>query len=476
MVVGLNHETAPVEVRERVSISAAALDDVLETLRNARTVLESVVLSTCNRTEVYCLVSSERAGWDYLTSLLAKLANEPVAAFRSYLFRKSGQDAVHHLFRVACGLDSMILGETQILGQVRGAYLTAVDQGNVGALLNQGFRLAIQTGKQAQTQTAIGQSPVSVSYAAVQLAKKVMGELHQRNVLVIGAGKMSALTVQHLKASGASQVTVTNRTQANALKLGAAYGVEVIPWEHLSEGLTKADVVVTSTAAKTSVLTESMVAHAQHQRNHRPMVLVDIAVPRNIEATVSQVRNTYHFDIDDLNGVIAFNLEQRKGAVAHVEHLIAAAMSDFADWLSAQAVVPVIAAIRQKGLDVESGVMESLRRKLPHLSERDFSLIHKHAMSIVNQLLREPILQMKEQAIAGGETRNVDEFAQLFGVQEALRSAPPVDLMDGFQSVHQVEAFTGLAESLRTWIAAWFREETSLSDRATENPVHSALR
>ena len=469
MVVGLNHVSAPVEVRERVSISDIALDQVLETLRNTRTVLESVVVSTCNRTEVYCVVNSEHAGADYLTSLLSRLSGIDVGQLKSYLYIKSGQEAVHHLFRVTCGLDSMMIGETQILGQVRSAYLTAVDSGNVGALLNYCFRLAVQTGKQAQTSTGIGQNAVSVSYAAVQLAKKIVGDLSNHRALVVGLGKMGSLALNHIYSSGATDITLVNRTLQTAKSAAADHGAKARPWEELPQAVEKADVVIVSTGSKEYVITESMIAKIQRKRNHRPLVLIDIAVPRNIDPGVGNLREVYYFDIDDLNGVVAANLEERRRAGLLVERMIASAMSEFADWLSAQSVVPVIAAIRQKGEDVEGAVMESLRRKLPHLTDKDFSLIHKHTMSVVNQLLRDPIRYMKEETISSGGAKDVEAFAKLFGVDDKLPQPETVDMMDGYKVESAAEGFARLAFAIRSFCSRFIPDELNRADDTTDS-------
>ena len=420
VVVGLNHLTSPIEVREKVSIDTSQLPDILRQLRESRTILESVVLSTCNRTEIYAVVSSERAAWDYMSKLLQKRGQFSVEETEKYLYMHRGQVAVRHAMRVASGLDSIVIGETQILGQFSDAYSSALSRGNTGALLNQLFRLVIQIGKRAQSETAIGQAPVSVSYAAVQLCKKVFGHLEGHHALVLGAGKMSSLTVTHLLANGIGNVTIANRTIERAQSVAASTGVQVVDWTDRVAALASSDIVISSTSSPGVVLTREMVESAlAKSRRSRKVLFIDIALPRDIAADVAHLKSTYLYDIDDLRGVVDANLAERERQAALVETMMDDAVVAFNTWLAEQEVVPLIAAIREKGVQIQSGVMESLVHKLPNLTEREHQLVQKHTMSIVNQLLRDPIQNMKELAIASGNGRDVAIFAQLFGISEA---------------------------------------------------------
>ncbi len=418
LAIGLNHETSDVALREQIAISDVELDEVLEQVRQASCVLESVILSTCNRTEVYAVVSSYKAGEDYFTTMLARRSELNRADFAKHVYAHHGEAAVRHLYRVASGLDSMVLGETQILGQVRAAYLTAHDAGNTGMLLEQLFRSAISLGKRAQSETDIGQRPVSVSYAAVQLARKVFGKLDGRVTLIIGAGKMARLAAEYLTAAGVKQVIVANRTIERAESLARAFHGRAIALTKLSSVLAEADVVISSTGAPGAVISRTQVEQAASKRNGRPAVLLDIAVPRDIDASAADVRNVYLYDIDDLKGVIDANIAERARAAQIVEGMIDESLHAFSDWLSEQEVVPLIAAIRAKGTRIQADVMASLTRKLPDLDERERKLIHKHTMSIVNQLLRDPVQNMKELA-AAGETKYIQLFAYLFGIEQA---------------------------------------------------------
>lgn len=472
LVVGVNHKTAPVELRERLSISDVDLDDALTQLRDTRTIMESVVVSTCNRLEIYALVSSVRAGEDFLRTFLARRADLHIQSLAPHLYIHRGVHAARHLFKVVSGLDSMVVGETQILGQIRSAFLMASDAGNTGALFNQLFRKAVQVGKRAQTETTIGQSAVSVSYAAVQLAKKIFGDLQGRKVLVVGAGKMSQLTAQHLYANGIAKMMITNRTYDKAVDLAAQFHAEPIDFAALPAALEQSDIVITSTGAKGFVITRSLMESITRTRGGRPTVLIDIAVPRDVDPSVGQLTNLYLYDIDDLEGVVSANLAEREKQVVLVDKLIEEALAEYSKWLSEQEVVPLITALREKGIQIQTSVMESLQRKLPNLSEREVQLIQKHTMSIVNQLLRDPIQNMKELAIVSGGSKNVRAFAELFGIpEEGL-----IEAQQGFFGENElVTPSTGvrLADIVKLWSDSLLKDTEQTPSGSS--PLHPVL-
>ncbi|MCL6636802.1 MAG: glutamyl-tRNA reductase [Alicyclobacillus sp.] len=473
IVVGMNDKTAPVELRERLSVTGDELADVLATLRESRTALESVVLSTCNRIEVYAVVHSARAGEDYLRTLLARRAGMAPEQLAPHLFVLRGYAAADHLMRVACGLDSMVIGETQILGQVRDAYLAAAATGNAGMLLDPLFRRAIQVGKRAQTETGIGQNAVSVSYAAVQLAKKILGDLRCCRVLVLGAGQMSRLAIQHLQAAGVTELAICNRTLARAQQLADEFAGKVVPWDKLGDALGHSDIVIASTGAPGFVLHAEQVAAALQRRGQRPVVLIDIAVPRDIDPAVAALGNAYLYDIDDLQGVVEANLAERERLARDIERMIQEALQEYSLWLSEQEVVPLIAAVRAKGMAIQASVMASLERKLPDLSERDRKLLHKHTMSIVNQLLRDPILNMKALA-ASGSSQELRVFAQLFGVtEEDVRQWQRGTLWEDGETV--LSPPVGFAEAVQRWRAS-LQRGTNADAEGAARPLHPVLR
>lgn len=424
IAVGLSHKTSPIEVRERVAILDHELEDFLGQFAQTHTLLETVVLSTCNRTEIYAIVSSAHSGQDYIETLIARRAGQTKSSMVDYMYTYTGQAAVEHLMRVACGLDSVVIGETQILGQVRNAFLVAQDVQSTGVLLNQLFRRVIQVGKRAQTETEIGQRAVSVSYAAVQLAKKIYGNLANRSVLVLGAGKMSRLTIQHLVSNRPNRVYVANRTMERAVQLAKEYGAAAVSWDEFPDLLATVDLVISSTSSAEPIITRAMVERAQKLRHKSaPFTFIDIALPRDFDAHIAEVRNVFLYDIDDLEGVVEANLQERERQALVVKRMVAEATHSFADWLAEQEVVPLVMAVRDKGVRIQQSVMESLERKLPNLTEHDRKVLQKHTMSIVNQLLRDPIQNMKELAIASGGGKNVQVFAELFGVSASDMAA-----------------------------------------------------
>lgn len=442
IVVGMNHKSASVDLRERVNFSGEALEHVLTQLHGTRTVLESVVLSTCNRTEIYALVSSVRAGHDFFLTLFAQRAgmNKEEMALHTYVLQ--GEEAAAHAMRVASGLDSVVIGETQILGQMRDAFTAAFEAGNTGAMFNRLFREVLHVGKRAQAQTTVGQNAVSVSYAAVQLASKVVGGLANKTALVIGAGQMATLAARHLVAQGIGRLIVANRTVEKALeRLGDV--AEVVSISDISNVIRDADVVFSATGATGYTITGVMAQAALAHRKSRPIAMLDMAVPRDIDPAIAQLPTTYVYDVDDLAGVIDANVKERERQAAVIEEMIAEGVQSFSNWLTEQEVVPLIVALREKGEAIQREVMQSLVRKLPDLSDHDRKIINKHTMSIVNQLLRDPIQNVKELAMASGDTAYATMFANLFGIELSHERAEQTSL-NGFSASAVAELFSRL--------------------------------
>lgn len=420
LVVGLNHKTAPVAVREKLAFTPEHRDRALPVLRNTKSVLEGVILSTCNRMEVYAVVDQLHTGEHFIKGFLSEQFNLPKEEFVDYLYVKANDEAVVHLFRVTAGLDSLVLGETQILGQVREAYYAALEAGATGTVFNTLFKQAITLAKRAHAETQINHNAVSVSYAAVELGKKVFGSFAGKRVLIIGAGKMGELTVKHLLANGARQVMVVNRTVEKARELAASYDGEAYGFDALPEVLVRADVVISSTGAPGYVVTKADVAAAMAQRRWRPLFLIDIAVPRDLDPAIAELDNVYLYDIDDLKGVVAANLREREKEARKIEAMIAEELEAFHKWLNTLGVVPLIAALREKALAIQDEAMKRIEKKLPHLSEQELRVIRKQTKSIVNQLLRDPILRIKELAAEPNAEEAKALFATIFALEEAL--------------------------------------------------------
>jgi glutamyl-tRNA reductase len=422
VVVGVNYKTAPVEIREKLTFNQAELAEAMNVLKEQKGILENVIVSTCNRTEIYAVVDQLHTGRYYIKSFLADWFHLDKEAFTPYLKIYEDEAAVEHLFRVACGLDSMILGETQILGQVRSSFLLAQEENTIGTIFKQLFKQAVTLAKRAHSETEIGSNAVSVSYAAVELAKKIFGDLKAKHVLILGAGKMGELAVQNLYGSGVQKVTVINRTFAKAKDLAERFSGQAKPLSELQCALVEADILISSTGAKDYVITKDMMIDVEKMRKGRPLFMVDIAVPRDLDPAIAELESVFLYDIDDLQGIVEANLEERKKAAEQIELMIEAEIVEFRHWLNTLGVVPVIAALREKALAIQAETMQSIERKLPHLSERDRKVLNKHTKSIINQLLRDPILRAKELAAEPNAEEALQLFMKIFNIEEAVQA------------------------------------------------------
>ena len=417
LVVSVNYRTAPVEYREKLTFQAAELERAMTTLQNQKSVLENVIVSTCNRTEIYAVVDQLHTGRYYIKKFLAdwfQLEIEEVAPYLT-IFEQDG--AIDHLFRVTCGLDSMVVGETQILGQIKDSFLEAQQVKATGTIFNELFKQVITLAKRAHSETTIGESAMSVSYAAVELGKKIFGELTDCHVLILGAGKMGELALQNLYGSGARKVTVMNRTLSKAEIMAEKYMGHAKPLSELQCALLEADILISSTGASDYVITKEMMTKVEKMRSGRPLFMVDIAVPRDIDPAIDELEGSFLYDIDDLQGVVEANRAERLKEAEKIQFMIEEEIVLFKTWLSTLGVVPLISALRDKALAIQSETMESLERKIPNLSDRERKVISKHTKSIINQLLKDPILVAKEIAAEEGADEKLALFAKIFDLE-----------------------------------------------------------
>ena len=417
LVVSVNYRTAPVEFREKLTFQAAELERAMTTLQNQKSVLENVIVSTCNRTEIYAVVDQLHTGRYYIKKFLAdwfQLEIEEVAPYLT-IFEQDG--AIDHLFRVTCGLDSMVVGETQILGQIKDSFLEAQQVKATGTIFNELFKQVITLAKRAHSETTIGESAMSVSYAAVELGKKIFGELTDCHVLILGAGKMGELALQNLYGSGARKVTVMNRTLSKAEIMAEKYMGHAKPLSELQCALLEADILISSTGASDYVITKEMMTKVEKMRSGRPLFMVDIAVPRDIDPAIDELEGSFLYDIDDLQGVVEANRAERLKEAEKIQFMIEEEIVLFKTWLSTLGVVPLISALRDKALAIQSETMESLERKIPNLSDRERKVISKHTKSIINQLLKDPILVAKEIAAEEGAYEKLALFAKIFDLE-----------------------------------------------------------
>ncbi|GAB4569663.1 MAG: glutamyl-tRNA reductase [Anaerolineae bacterium] len=440
LLVGLSHRTAPVELRERLSLSEQTLPTALQQLPLARNVRsnghntandpslqEVVIVSTCNRLEVYAITRHIAPGRETIEQFLSQSQNIPLSTLKPHLYFMHGQDAVVHLMRVASGLDSMILGEAQILGQVSTAFHTAQQAGTTGAVLSHLFAQAIHAGKRARTETAIGRHSTSVSHAAAVLAREKLGVLDHLNVLLIGAGEMAKVAAQALFDRGARQFMYINRTFERAWTLAEQFGGEAVAWHDLPRALTWADVVVSATGAPHTIVHAADVREILPQREQRPLVLIDIAVPRDIEEAAGNLPGITRYDIDDLQSILDENMAIREAAVPAVEQIILEEAQAFSAWLSSREVAPVIKDLRQWATEIAEAEVEHILNKLDSISEHDQHLIELLAHRIVNKLLHEPTTCLRAQAANGNGYAYAHVVRSLFALSSGSNDAyhPP---------------------------------------------------
>ncbi len=418
LVVSLNYQKAPVEIREKFSFQESELEHAMASLKEKQSILENVIISTCNRTEVYAIVDDIRRGEDYMKRFLAEWFHLSIEEFVPYLVIYQKMDVVKHLMRVTCGLESLIVGETQILGQVRSSFLKAQAKSTTGLILNTLFKQAVTLGKRAHTDTNIGTKPVSVSYAAVQLGKQVLPSFATSHGVIIGAGKMGEIAAKHMTSQKIGQLTIVNRTFEKAKELAEKYHGTAILIENLEVALLDADIVISATGAKDFIITEEMMRRVKEKRKKQQLLIADIAVPRDIDAAVRSIDDVFLYDIDDFHGMIESNLEERASEGRKIEAMIEQSVEEFEHWLVTLEATPVIAALREKSMDIQMKTMQSIERKLPSLSERERKVVNKLTKSLVNQILRNPIITAKEMANEPMAKIKLQIFREIFQIEE----------------------------------------------------------
>lgn len=441
MVVGLNYRTAPIDIRERFAIADPDLPEALERLKETKSVLEGVIVGTCNRTELYVVVDRLHMCAFYIRNFMEQWFGIPKADFTQHLYIYEDEQAVEHLMKVVCGLDSMVLGETQILGQVKQAFLTAQAEKATGTWFNRLFKQAVTLGKRAHSETSIGENAVSVSYAAIELGKRIFGMFTDKKVLILGAGKMSELTVKHLYASGAAQVIVANRTLDKARELAGKFnGVSCTMEEGLAM-LGEVDIVISSTGASDYVLTREQVKNLAAARRSRPLFMIDIAVPRDIDPAIAELPGVFLYDIDDLEGIVESNMELRRAEALKIEKMIVQESDDFYGWLKTLGVRPVIRALQDKASDIHQDTLESLFNKLPELDERQRKVISRLMKSVANQMMHDPINRVKEMAADRDGAEAVEMFTKIFALESRLEQTEAAETPEATKKTADTSVF-----------------------------------
>ncbi len=421
ILLGMNHKTAPVEVREQLAVACRQEVNPLHMLPHLKHVEEMVFLSTCNRVEFLFTCSALSEGIGEIKALLRTHVGLPTSIpLDSYLYVHKDLEAVKHLFMVASSLDSMVVGEPQILGQLKGAYRFAVEFRTVSTLLNRLMHRAFSVAKRVRTETCIGSCAGAVSYAAVELAAKIFGQAKDKKVLLIGAGEMAELAAEHFLRQGVRSITVANRTLERAVELAARFKAETVPFNLLHDALKGADIVVSSTGAPEPIIGYRDVRSRMRERRNRPLFFIDIAVPRDIDPKVNEIDNVYVYDIDDLQGVIEFNKEERLNHARTAEHIINEETIKFRNWMESLNAVPTIVSVREKAEKIRQNELRKTFSQLPDLNERQREAIDILTASIIKKLLHDPIMFLKKKAQRDSLAVYMDFTLQLFNLIEGM--------------------------------------------------------
>ncbi|MCL5283312.1 MAG: glutamyl-tRNA reductase [Armatimonadetes bacterium] len=420
-LIGLSHRSAPIETREQLSFSNKELKAALCNLIHRPEVDEAALLHTCNRTELY-LSSLHRLTDDQLALLLCLMRPKAMSQVRDHLYYGKDTEAVVHLFEVAAGIDSMVIGEYQILGQVKAAYDTAGSCNTIGAIIHALFRQAIVTGKRARTETEIGKGGFSVGHAAVELASSIFGSLAGKAVLILGAGKMSEITARHLVSEGAPFVVVANRTYERAQELAGKLGGQAIQYQDFHRAIETADIIISSTAAPHPILRREDLAPIIRKRRGRSLFLIDIAMPRDIERSVETLDNVFLYDIDDLQDVVAESAQQRQAEVEKVKQIIQEEAAKFTEWFRIREAAPLLSRLKKHVNEIQEAELNRLRGQLGEIGEAQWRAIEAATRSMVRQVVRHPIVRIKQEfAQSNGkypEYNLLDAAEEIFGLEE----------------------------------------------------------
>jgi len=415
VLVGLNHRTAPVEVRERVSFNAEQTQRAAEQLRARGILEETLVLSTCNRSEVYGVppeASHECA--PVLSTFLSEFHSVRADVLRVSLYHHYDREAVRHLFRVAAGLDSMLLGEAEILGQVREAYRLAHEHGATGPVLNRLFQGALEVGKRVRTETELGTRPMSAASAGVKLAERIFGKLSERKALVLGAGTVSEQVVSYLRDRGIAQLHVMNRSQERAEELAKQFGGKVVGWGEWDTALQSPDVVVSSVSTEEPVLRREIVERAMVARGNRALFLMDLGVPRNIDPKVAELYNVYVYNTDDLTEIVQLNRSARESEIPQAQGIVEEHVSKFLSWQASVELVGLVDALRRKLREERASFIRSRAEAMKHLSQTDRAHIEKLMEEMLEKLLLEPAQRLRDEKELRRKIQNVEALRDLF--------------------------------------------------------------
>jgi len=423
LLVGISHKTAPVELRERLDFQVRGVDRALQSLAARGSTQEAVVLSTCNRAEMYVACDDVAATRTDLVSFVSEFHAIDRPTVAPHVYDVAGLDAARHLFRVAAGLDSLVVGEPQVFGQVKQAHTIAGEVHTVGPVLNRLFHSSFVVGKRVRTETGLGSGSVSISYAAVALARKIFGDLGGRSVVVVGAGEMGKLTARHMKTQGVQHVTIVSRTMAHAARTAEAIGgAAAAPWEDLDDLLGASDIVITATGAAAPILTKGRIEAIMRPRRNRPLFIIDIALPRDVEAAAGEIEQVFLYNLDDLQATVRENLARRTSEIARAETIVTEELEKFGAWLRSRGAIPTVVALRQHFENVRRAELERLGYKMAALpaEARDTAraVLDEITHLIVEKLLLTPTEQLKSLSDTETVGAYTEALTRLFGLAD----------------------------------------------------------
>jgi glutamyl-tRNA reductase len=414
VLVGLNHRTAELDFRQLASFNAIELPDALKQLSARPNILESMIISTCNRVEILANVDRPDGGIQSIESFLSEFRQVSLSDLQSKLYRYSNDMAVRHVFRVASSLDSMILGEPQILGQTKSCYSAAVDARTIGTYLNGLLQAAFRTAKRVRTETSIGEYPVSASSAAVELARKIFDDLHKKSILIVGAGKMGEVAVRHLASSGVKSIYVTNRSLDAAKELAARFHGVAVPFAEFRDWLARVDIIITSTGASEILIDRSMIQHIMHRRKNAPLVLIDISVPRNVDPGVSDIDNVFCYDIDDLGTVVEANLQERIKAAAAAEKIVEQEAQAFCSKLKSLKVGPVVMQVQGRIEEICHMELQRYMKKIGPQESKNIQELEMMISRIAAKIAHPLVMQLREAPDSENHSAYMDIIKRIF--------------------------------------------------------------
>lgn len=396
LIVGLNHNTAGVEVREKLAFNGPKLEEGLLGLRGLKEINEVVILSTCNRVEIFTNVNDTEEAKDAIKEYISKFHDIEPGLLEGALYFHTGSDAVKHSYRVASSLDSMVVGEAQILGQLKEAFEFALQKKATGVMLNKLMKKAISVAKRVRTETKIAENAVNISSAAVDLAKKIFSDISEKSVMLLGAGEMAELAARHLVSGGIREVVVANRTYATGEQLARKMGGRAVRFEEFLEEMVHSDIVICSTGAPTYVVTRPQMQSVMKKRKQKHVFIIDISVPRNIDPEINDMENVYLYNVDDLQDVADAGLEERRKEAEQAECIVEEEIEAFNRWQSSLDAVPTIVALREKAESIKKGELEKIMNRMPGLGEEEKKAMEQVASSIVNKIIHPPTAALKE--------------------------------------------------------------------------------